>query len=74
MLRVTAPGRVAQTREITVAAGQAELNLNVDELAAAPQAGRLRVVTSTPGAQISIDGEAATGSPWSAATCASAST
>jgi hypothetical protein len=63
VLRVTAPGRVAQTREVTVVAGQAELNLNVDELAAAPQTGRLRVVTSTPGAQISIDGEAATGSP-----------
>lgn len=63
VLRITAPGRLAQTREITVAAGQAEMNINVEELSAAPQVGRIRVVTSTPGAQISIDGETATGSP-----------
>lgn len=63
VLRVSAPGRVTHTREVTVAAGQAELNLNIDDLAVAPQSGRLRVVTSTPGAQISVDGEAPTGSP-----------
>lgn len=63
ILRVTAPGRLPHQREITVASGQAEMNVSVDDLAAAPQVGRIRVVTSVPGAQISIDGEAATGSP-----------
>lgn len=63
VLRVTAPGRATNTREITVAAGQAELNVSIPELEAAPQVGRLRVVTSVPGAQITLDGEAVAGSP-----------
>lgn len=63
VLRVTAPGRSAVNREIVVAAGQAELNVNIPDLEAAPQVGRLRVVSSVPNAQITVDGEVAAGSP-----------
>jgi hypothetical protein len=54
-LRVTAPGRQAQTREITVTAGQANVQ-QFDDLPAVAQVGRITVRSTTPNATVFVDG------------------
>ena len=62
-LRVTAPNRQPTTREITVTAGQATV-LEIPDLTAVAQVGRMLVRSSTPNVSVFIDGRNVGPSPY----------
>ncbi len=62
-LRITAQGRQTVTREITVTAGQTTA-LEIPDLAAVAQVGRLSVRSSTPNSTVIIDGRDMGPSPY----------
>jgi hypothetical protein len=62
-VRVTAPGRAAVIREVTVTAGQVTA-LDVGDLAAASQNGRISVRAAVPDAEVLVDGASVGRAPY----------
>ena len=62
-VRVTAPGRAAVIREVTVTAGQVTA-LDVGELAQASQSGRISIRASVPEAEVLLDGASVGRAPY----------
>ena len=62
-IAATAPGRATMTREITVTAGQVTA-LDLGELAAASQNGRISVRASVPDAEVLLDGASVGRAPY----------